>query len=161
MTEINIRDAVLSDLGRLSEIWYEAWHDAHDRIVPPDLVTLRTRASFETRLRAALPDVRVATLADAARGFYVLRGAELYQLFVSASARGTGLAARLIADAERRLTQNEVGCAWLSCAIGNSRAARFYEKCGWSRTGVITEHVEVPNGTFALEVWRYEKQLSQ
>lgn len=161
MIGINIRDATLADISQLAEIWHGAWHDAHDRIVPPALVLLRTRESFDARLRAASTSVRVAGPVDAPLGFYALKGAELYQLFVSTSARGTGVAAALIADAEARLGQSGVHTAWLTCAIGNSRAARFYGKCGWIRTGIVTEPVEVPGGTFALNVWRYEKRLTR
>jgi GNAT superfamily N-acetyltransferase len=103
--------------------------------------------------------VRVAGRVDEPLGFYVLKGTELYQLFVSASARGTGVAAALIADAETHLREGGARTAWLTCAIGNNRAARFYDKCGWNRTGIVTENVEVQDGTFALDVWRYEKCL--
>lgn len=53
-------------------------------------------------------------------------------------------AAALIGDAEARLAERGVETAWLACAIGNHRAARFYEKSA---------------GIFPLEVWRYEKRL--
>jgi hypothetical protein len=43
--------------------------------------------------------------------------------------------------------------------IGNDRAARFYEKQGWKRTGVMINHAETASGTFPLETWRYEKKL--
>jgi ribosomal protein S18 acetylase RimI-like enzyme len=89
----------------------------------------------------------------------VVKNDELYQLFVSAEARGTGVAAALVADAEARLFEAGVKTAWLACAIGNERAARFYEKCGWHRVGTMINHAETSNGTFALEVWRYEKPL--
>ena len=39
------------------------------------------------------------------------------------------------------------------------RAKAFYEKCGWLRTGIVTDQLQVPNGSFALDVWRYEKSL--
>jgi ribosomal protein S18 acetylase RimI-like enzyme len=103
--------------------------------------------------------VRVAGPADVPLGFSMLKGAELYQLYVSSQARGSGVAAALIVDAEARLRDSGVATAWLTCAIGNDRAARFYEKCGWHRAGTVIEHLEVPNGTFPLEVWRYEKYL--
>lgn len=62
-------------------------------------------------------------------------------------------------DAEAHLGESGVHTAWLACAVGNARAARFYEKCGWLRTGTVTDQLEITNGTFALEVWRYEKRL--
>jgi GNAT superfamily N-acetyltransferase len=106
-----------------------------------------------------LPGVRVAGVVGAPVGFYFLKGAELYQFYVSSNARGSGVAAVLMADAEAHLRERDVHTAWLACAIGNDRAARFYEKCGWLRTGTVTDDVKVPDGTFALEVWRYEKSL--
>jgi ribosomal protein S18 acetylase RimI-like enzyme len=94
-------------------------------------------------------------------GFCIVRGDELYQLFVSAPSRGSGVAAALIADAEARLSENGVATAWLACAIGNARAARFYEKSGWRRVGTVVDHLETSEGTFPLEVWRYEKSLTR
>jgi GNAT superfamily N-acetyltransferase len=158
-TTKSIRDAKLSELGQLAQIWFDGWQDAHARIVPVELARLRTLRSFEERLRAASTGVRVAEVVDAAVGFYFMKGTELYQFYVASNARGSGIAAVLMADAEARLRERDVHTAWLACAIGNDRAARFYEKCGWSRTGTVTDHVEVPGGTFALEVWRYQKSL--
>jgi ribosomal protein S18 acetylase RimI-like enzyme len=40
------------------------------------------------------------------------------------------VAAALIADAEAMLAEHGVEMAWLACAVGNNRAARFYEKSG-------------------------------
>ncbi len=82
----------------------------------------------------------------------------LVQLYVSAQARGTGAAAALMADAEARLAEAGVEIAWLACAIGNERAARFYEKCGWRRAGTVTYQPDASYRT-PLEVWRYEKPL--
>jgi len=155
----DVRNTKLSEIGQLARIWYDGWHEAHAQIVPAELVRLRTLQSFTERLRAALTNVWVTGSADAPVGFYILRGAELYQLFVSIHARSSGAAAKLIADAEARLGKSGVRRAWLACAIGNDRAARFYEKHGWFRTGSVTDHVEIPAGTFALQVWRYEKLL--
>jgi hypothetical protein len=42
--------------------------------------------------------------------------------------------------------------------VGNERAARFYEKRGWSR-GTLTSQLDTPEGVFPLDVWRYEKPL--
>ena len=145
----------------MAEIWFHGWQDAHARIVPAELARVRTLESFEERLRAASTGVRVAAVAGAPVGFHLLKGTELYQFYVASNARGTGLAAILIADAEACLRMRGVSTAWLACAIGNDRAARFYQKCGWSKTGTVTDEVEIPGGTFPLEVWRYEKSFTQ
>ena len=61
---------------------------------------------------------------------------------------------------EARLAANGTATAWLACAIGNQRAARFYEKCGWRRVGNMINRLDTPTGIFPLEVWRYEKRLT-
>jgi len=156
---MNIRDAKLSEIGQLEKIWYDGWQDAHAQILPAELARQRTLESFGERLRASFAGVRVVGPADTPVGFYMLKGDELYQFYVSSQARGSGVATALIVDAENRLAESGVRTARLGCAIGNDRAARFYEKRGWQRTGIVTEQLEVPNGSFALDVWRYEKSL--
>lgn len=158
---MEVRRAEEAEIGHLARLWHDVWHESHARLVPSDLARLRALTSFEDRLRAALPDIRVAGLRGAPVGFCIVKGDELYQLYVSAEARGSGVATALLADAERRLAENGIETAWLACAIGNERAARFYEKCGWRRAGTVTYEAETSIGTFSLEVWRYERLLSQ
>ena len=158
---MDVRPAEEADLEQLTRVWHDGWYDAHAQIVPAELTRLRTLDSFRDRLRALLPNVRVVGSVGTPVGFSIVRDDELYQLFVAAQARGSGVAAALIADAEARLAGNGVETAWLACAIGNDRAARFYEKCGWRRAGTMVNLAETSNGTFSLETWRYEKTLKQ
>lgn len=160
LMRMEIRDGTEAELDALAQLWFDAWNDAHASIVPAELKRVRTKESFRRRLHAGLDRVRVAGARGAPVGFSMIKGDELYQLFVAASARGSGVATALIADAEQRLLANGVTTAWLACAIGNDRAARFYEKHGWRRTGVIVNEAETDAGTFALDVWKYEKRLS-
>jgi len=156
---MDVRNAEEHELDQLATLWYDAWQDAHAAIVPAALTRVRTRESFRERLLAALPDIRVVGPPGTPLGFSMLKGDELYQLFVAAPARGSGVAAALIADAEVRLAAAGVRTAWLDCAIGNERAARFYEKRGWRRAGTFVSLLDTPAGVIALEVWRYEKPL--
>jgi GNAT superfamily N-acetyltransferase len=157
---VQVRSAEESEVTQLARIWYEAWQDAHAAILPVELARLRTLQSFEDRLRSALPQVRTAGPPGAPVAFCMVKDDQLYQLYVTAEARGTGIAAALMADAEERLVANGVDTAWLSCAIGNARAARFYEKCGWQRRGVVTDILDTTEGKFPLDVWRYEKTMA-
>jgi GNAT superfamily N-acetyltransferase len=159
MDPVAIRDVEPSQLEDLTDLWLEGWRDGHLEIVPADLAALRTRESFRARLVEALAEVRVAEIGGALAGFYLLRDDELYQFYVARAARGTGVAASLMADAEARLRARGVRMAWLTCAVGNARAARFYEKAGWMRSATFTDTLTTPAGPYPLEVWRFEKTL--
>jgi len=154
-----VREARIGDLEALTRVWFEGWHDAHDAIVPAALVALRTLDSFRGRLGAALPAVLAVVDGDAPVGFAMLRDTELFQFYVDRAARGTGAAAILMHATEQQMAANGVATAWLACAVGNARAARFYEKCGWTRGATVTIESETSIGTFPIEVWKYEKQL--
>jgi GNAT superfamily N-acetyltransferase len=155
-----VRTAEPSDLKPLARLWWSGWRDGHDGLLPEALTRLRTLESFEDRMAAALSKVRALGPVGAPLGFHLLKDDELYQFYLAAEARGTGAAAVLMADAEAGLAAAGVTVAWLACAIGNARAARFYEKSGWTLARVETVPTETSEGLFPLEVWRYEKRLA-
>ena len=157
---MDVRDAQRSEVDQLATLWHEGWHESHAPIVPAELTRLRTLESFRQRLHEALLNIRVVGLPGDPDGFCIIKGDELYQLFVSARSRGSGVAVALIDDAEARLVERGVDTAWLACAIGNERAARFYEKRRWTRVGTMVNRLETSSGEYLLEVWRYEKALS-
>ena len=157
---MDVRAAENCEVDQLAGIWFDGWNEAHAHLVPAELKRVRTLESFRGRLQAALADVRVVGPPGAPVGFAIIKEDELYQLYVSAPSRGSGAAAALIDDAEARLASGGVRTAWLACAIGNHRAARFYEKRGWHRIASTVYPAETPSGHFALEVWRYEKPLT-
>jgi GNAT superfamily N-acetyltransferase len=155
-----MRNAIPSDVDALAELWHTGWQDAHASILPAALARHRTLESFHERMRAHLADVRVAGEPGDPLGFAMLKDDELYQFYVSAAARGTGLAAEQLKDAEQFLSSRGVRNAWLACAIGNERAARFYARHDWLQNGNRTLELPLPDGSiFPLEVWRYEKDL--
>jgi len=158
---MQVRPADAAEIDHLARLWHDGWHQAHGSLVPEELIRLRTPTSFRERLQGAFANVHVAGPLGAPIGFYALKGDEVSQLFVSLEAYGSGVATALIADAEAKLAEDGVETAWLACAIGNDRAARFYEKCGWRLAGTVINTAETPSGPFLLEVWRYEKRLTR
>ena len=83
---MKVRGAEQAEIGQLAQIWYDGWHEAHARILPVELTRVRTRESFEDRLIAMLPTVRVAGASGNPVGFCIVKRDELYQLYVSAQA---------------------------------------------------------------------------
>jgi ribosomal protein S18 acetylase RimI-like enzyme len=156
---MQLRPASAAEIDHLAQLWHDAWHESHASLSPPELTRLRTLDNFRERLQALLPDIRVLGPAGAPLGFCVIKDDELYQLFLSPEARGSRAAAALIADAEARLAARGIQTAWLACAVGNDRAARFYEKSGWHLADTVLIPVVTSAGPFPLEVWRYEKRL--
>ncbi|RXT39036.1 GNAT family N-acetyltransferase [Bradyrhizobium betae] len=158
---MQVRPADPAEIDHLAQLWHDAWHGSHAHLAPPELVRLRTLQSFRDRLAVMLPDISVVGPAGAPLGLCALKGDELYQLFVSAEAHGSGVAAALIAEAEARLAARGVELAWLACAVGNMRAARFYEKSGWRNAGTFVMLSETSNGPFPVDQWRFEKRLTR
>jgi len=158
---MTVRAAEARELDHLAQLWYDGWRDAHAKLSPPGLVQARTLASFRDRLAAALAETRVAGPVGAPVGLCMIKDDELYQLYVGREARGSGVAAALIADGEARLGERGVTTAWLACAVGNDRAARFYEKCGWHRARTMVNRLETSIGVFEIDIWRYEKRVQR
>src|SRR5713226_6291013 len=111
---MDVRAAEEREIDRLAEIWYEGWQDAHAQILPAELRRFRSLESFRDRLQQALSNVRVVGPSGAPVGFCIIRKDELYQLYVSAASRGSGVATALIADAEARLAEAGIHTAWLA-----------------------------------------------
>jgi GNAT superfamily N-acetyltransferase len=148
-----------SDIEPLSHLWHRGWTEAHAHLMPPLFGQLRTPERLVVRLREHRRHLRVVGPSAEPSGFCIVKDDELYQLYVAANARGSGASVALIADAEIRMAARGIETAWLACAIGNDRAARFYEKSGWSRAGKVISMLETPAGPHPYEVWRYEKRL--
>lgn len=156
---MEIRHAEISELDHLAGLWHSVWHETHAPLMPEELGRLRTLENFRDRLEAILPDIRVAGPTGSPVGFCITKEDELYQLYLSPEGRGTGAAAALLADGEQRIAAAGHKRAWLGCAVGNERAARFYEKSGWKLAGTVNILVETGEGPFPVDVWRYEKEL--
>ena len=156
---MEIRDAAPADAPAIAALWHAGWHGAHARIVPPALLPHRDAASFAARARRDAPRMRVADGPGAPLGFHLVAGDELDQLYVAPAGRGTGLALRLIRDAEARIRGAGHARARLICAVGNDRAAAFYRKAGWEEAGEVDGRVEAGGGRFVLPCIRFERVI--
>lgn len=153
---MKIEKATTADVAEVAALWHEGWHQGHAAIVPEALVASRQMAEFTARTSAWADRTYVARREGALAGFYMLEDDEIYQFYVASTFQGQGVAAALMASAERALAGRQ---AWLACSVGNERAARFYEKTGWVRRGEQVYEVETAAGPMNVTVWRYEKDL--
>jgi len=156
---VTVRPARPEDAAAVAEIWRLGWRDGHLGFVPDELVRVRTEASFDTRAADRIPDSTVATVDGAVAGFVMVVGDEVEQVYVSALHRGTGVAARLLDEAERQVRANGHDTAWLAVVAGNARARAFYERAGWRDEGPFDYAAAGPDGPIAVPCHRYAKQV--
>jgi len=155
-----IRPAELADIDTVARIWHAGWRDGHLGHVPDALLRHRTYETFPPRVADRLGQTWVAEDAGGVVGFVVVIGDEVEQVYVAATARGTGIAGELLGRAEVEVREAGHRTAWLAVVAGNSRARRFYERCGWTDSGPLTYQAETATGSVAVPCRRYEKVLS-
>jgi ribosomal protein S18 acetylase RimI-like enzyme len=160
VTEVELRAATTADAGAVADIWYHGWRDGHLGSVPEGLAVHRTPESFRARTAAHLGDTTVAVVRGEVAGFIVVGGDEAEQVYVAAAHRGSGVAARLLAEAERQIAAAGFAEAWLAVVPGNARARRFYERQGWHDDGGFDYRAATATGTFTVPCRRYTKSLS-
>lgn len=151
-----IRPAREGDETRVAEVWESAWRDGHLGHVPQQLLAHRTAETFLSRTVAMLGRTHVAEVDGVIVGFVTLKGDEVEQLFVDASARGTGVARDLLAHGASQLRVAGHATPWLAVVTGNARARHFYEREGWRDTGHLDYEAAVERGTVTVSCRRYE-----
>jgi GNAT superfamily N-acetyltransferase len=159
MPAISLRPARPADADAVATIWRDGWADGHLGHVPEALVAIRTPESFRSRAAERVGDTVVAVAGDEVAGFVMVVGDEVEQVYVSADHRGSGVAAVLLAEAERVVAAAGHRRAWLAVAAGNARARRFYERCGWADEGPFDYGAAISGGTITVPCHRYVKPV--
>ncbi|WP_433009162.1 N-acetyltransferase family protein [Kribbella sp. CA-294648] len=156
---VTLRAATAGDADAIASIWYSGWPDGHLGNVPDELVAIRTEESFWERVPDKIADTTVAVVGEQIAGFVMVVADEAEQVYVSKEHRGTGVAAALLAEAERLVKANGYDEAWLAVANGNDRARRFYERSGWTHAEEFDYPAPTDNGPIAVACHRYVKQV--
>ncbi|WP_326799719.1 GNAT family N-acetyltransferase [Streptomyces sp. NBC_01808] len=152
-----LRPARPGDAAAVARLWESAWRDAHLGHVSDALVAMRTPESFAARAAARVPETAVAEVGGEIAGFVTVGGDEVEQLFVAAEHRGTGVAALLLAEGERRAAARGHERVWLAVVTGNARARRFYARQGWTDEGPFDYQAEGEDGPVTVPCHRYAK----
>ncbi|GAB2486465.1 hypothetical protein GCM10027063_30350 [Promicromonospora xylanilytica] len=159
---VELRQAVPEDAPDIADVWHAAWVDGLSGLVPPELKAARPRDSFGPRAAALVPGTTVADAGAAdggVVGFVTVHGDEIEKVFVSATHRGSGIAAHLLCAGEGRVAAAGHAEAWLAVVTDNGRARRFYERQGWSDAGPFDYQAETAAGPVPLPTRRYVKRL--
>lgn len=156
---IELRPARPADADAVGDVWSAAWRDGHVGHVSGELVALRTPESFRARAAGRVAGTTVAVVDGQVAGFVTVAADEVEQVFVAAALRGSGLAGRLLAEAERQVARAGHRVAWLAVVTGNARARRFYERSGWRDAGPFEYAAEHDGGTIGVPCHRYVKDV--
>jgi ribosomal-protein-alanine acetyltransferase len=149
MRSFSIADATLSDVDGLIRLEEASFRT--DRI---------SRQSFRRLVRSPSAICRIARAGNAITGYAVVltragtTAARLYSIAVDKAWQGVGLAATLIADAERTARRRGMTRLRLEVREDNPIAIRLYEKLGFRQTGRRTEYYADKANAI-----RYEKRL--
>jgi GNAT superfamily N-acetyltransferase len=156
----SLRPATDADMAAVADLWHEGWHDGHAGHVPDGLTAARTLPAFHERTPMRVADTTVAVDgAGGLLGFVMVVDDEVEQVFAGRAARGTGVAAELLAEAERQVAAAGHDEAWLAVVTGNARARRFYERCGWRDSGDLPYRVTAAGQTWTSPCRRYVKAV--
>lgn len=158
-SSVRLRPAEPADADEVAEIWRVGWRDGHLGYVPDELLVARTDESFGVRAAQRVDDTVVAIVDEAVAGFIMVVDDEVEQVYVSAPHRGTGVAAVLLAEAERIVASSGYEQAWLAVVAGNIRARRFYERNGWHDDGPFDYSAASASGPMTVPSHRYVKNL--
>lgn len=177
--ELVVRAAAKADADQIAAVHVAAWRLGYSDIFPADwlnadeFANARTRRWREWRLGPG-ERVAVATLAERPdtapivtafswygperdRGRGITGRGEINAFYADPRVWGRGVAAALIVHTELRLRAEGFADAVLWVLIDNPRARRFYERHGWTPTGI--EGAFEIRGTSVPEV-EYRKELA-
>lgn len=146
MSPITLRELTDADTPAVIDMWVAAW-----AIAMPVIDFEARRDYFAARLvqHGSEGARRLVAIAadDSPCGLLVVNPATFYldQITVATSQMGSGLAKRLLAEAQRL----SPGGLTLHVNQDNPRAVRFYEKNGWRRGQAST------NPRSGLPIWLY------
>ena len=155
---VTLRGATAEDVETIARVWHDGWGDGHLGHVPGALVPHRRLEDFHLRVPSRVPYTTVAVVGGRVVGFVTVQDDEVEQVYVSAGARGLGIADALLAHAEREIA-GRYRLAWLAVVAGNARARRFYERSGWQQAEAFDYDAEIAGGTLVVPSLRYEKTL--
>lgn len=169
---VTVRDAVASDAGAIEEVHEAGWRAGYGHLYEPDVLdkgvansctrwsrVFASRDFEETTLLVAERDGVVAGFLHLGPGDEHPPRTWIHSFYVHPSHWGSGAAGALMERAMSVLDEQGVDAVYLTAYDGASRARSFYEKTGFTETGVKTVHdllglAQVPETQYSRPVRR-------
>lgn len=170
----SVRAATVRDAPELAAIQARSWQAAYQGLLPQDFLDKLDMANGTERWERALlaaqwpkAGVMVAVPGPEMVGFARFgptrdKGedtalvAEITQIYIAPEVWGRGLGKRLMSTALARLAASGYAQVTLWVLDTNSRARRFYERCGWVQDGAARRD---DGYSFPMADVRYRKHL--
>jgi GNAT superfamily N-acetyltransferase len=144
---IELRDAIPADLEEISALFLRCWRGYGD-VLPAHVIGVFDEAGARELWRRAIetprPGTRGVVALDGSRVLGVIRmgrdpdepaAGHVFSLYVGPEAQGSGVGARLLADAAAWVPSEGLADATLWVFQANERARRFYARHGWTPDG--------------------------
>lgn len=157
---VTIRQADVDDVDTVAAIWRDGWRDAHLGRVPAELERERLSGSWHDEVLGRVACTWVGEAAGRIVGFVTVVDDELEDIYVTAEARGTGIATALLRHAEQVVADAGHPSVWLAVVAGNDRARRFYERHGWHDEGPFDHVARTTSGPIVVPAHRYRRALT-
>lgn len=157
MDQFTIHSGRESDGDWIARLYHDVWHETHAPLMPKDASELRPLAYFQTRTAHLMAKCFVGIdLNGQGLGFCAWNGYRVGQLWLKASARGTGLAKLLLNQALAVINPSADRPATLDCFVENRRGLAFYRREGWQRQQLLSLPI-VDGSEIKVPFWRLEK----
>jgi len=172
---ISLREARRGDELAVAEVHVRAWQEAYRGLIPAEFLDALDPRERAARYTFESPDPAAPTTvlaveagedgAEAIQGFVTFGPSrdedaqgfgEVYALYVDPDRYQGGVGRLLMAESRRRLHEAGFTAAILWVLQGNTRAANFYEREGWSPDRAT--RVEQPYGIRST-VDRFRREL--
>jgi ribosomal protein S18 acetylase RimI-like enzyme len=157
-----LRPATSEDVEAVAALFHRGWHDVHPGRVPDGLTERRTPEAFRDRVAQRIAETEETTVAEVdgrIAGFIMVSGDEAEQVYVDREFRGTGVAALLLTEAERKIAAAGYDVAFLVVVRGNDRAQAFYARQGWVDEGDVDYPVTALGERFISPCRRFTKRV--
>jgi GNAT superfamily N-acetyltransferase len=155
-----IRRATTADRSKIARAYHAFWHETHAHLESFAIAADRNLAFFEKRLANTRIAPRLTHAADgSAPGFVIWDRYWVRSLFLAPTARGGGLGARLLAEAEHHIAARGHKRVALICIVGNHRARTFYERHGYRVARLHSSLVKTSSGEVVVKGWLMQKHL--